>query len=39
MACDLAGKFGKAYGVTEEYLLKVLRKKPVSPESFCYYMI
>ena len=38
MAFDLAGKFGKAYGVTEEYLLKVLRKKPVSPESFCYYM-
>ena len=38
LACDLALKLGRTYGFTEEYLLKALRKKPVSPESFCYYM-
>ena len=38
MACDLTLKLGKTYGFTEEYLLDVLKKKPVSPESFCYYM-
>ena len=38
MACDLTLKFGKTYGFTEDALLKVLKKKPVSPESFCYYM-
>ena len=38
MACDLTLKLGKTYGFTEDYLLNVLKKKPVSPESFCYYM-
>ena len=38
MACDLTLKLGKTYGFTEEYLLDVLKKKPASPESFCYYM-
>ena len=38
MAHDLTLKLGKTYGFTEDYLLKVLKKKPVSPESFCYYM-
>lgn len=38
MACDLTQKLGETYGFTEEYLLKVLKKKPVSPENFCYYM-
>ena len=38
MACDLTLKLGKTYGFTEDYLLEVLKKKPVSPDSFCYYM-
>ena len=38
LAFDIAGKLGFVYDFSEAYLLDVLRKKPVSPESFCFYM-
>ncbi len=38
LAFDITGKLGKVYDFSEAYLLDVLQKKPVSPESFCFYM-
>ena len=38
LAFDIAQKLGAVYGCTEEKMRKTLGKKPVSPESFCYYM-
>ena len=31
-------KLGEVYGFSEDYLVKVLEEKPVSPEDFAYYM-
>ena len=38
LAFNVAGKLGAAYGFSEEDMREILRKKAVSPESFCYYM-
>ena len=38
LAFDITQKLGPIYDFSEAYLLDVLKKKPVSPESFCFYM-
>ncbi len=38
LAFDITQKMGKTYGFSEEYLSELLKKKPVSPEAYAYYM-
>ena len=38
LAHDITQKLGAAYNFSEDYLTKILEKKPVSPEDFAYYM-
>ena len=38
MAFNITQKLGATYGFSEDYLLKVLEGKPVSPEDYAYYM-
>lgn len=38
LAHDITQKLGATYGFTEDYLAKLLERKPSSPEDFAYYM-
>lgn len=38
LAHDIAQKLGATYDFTEDYLAKLLARKPTSPEDFAYYM-
>ena len=38
LAHDIAAKLGKRYGFTEKEILDILKRKPVAPNEFGYYM-
>ncbi|MBR0085727.1 MAG: hypothetical protein IJL97_04160, partial [Lachnospiraceae bacterium] len=38
LAYDVTHKLGKAYGFTESYIFETIKRKPVKPDTFGYYM-